>query len=133
MILCPTALKDVLAKKCNLLENRVVFYEGELWLVDDERELKASRFDYLEGKATLVVTGEATIDGEMDPKVLADRLAKVHNLGLIRCTPEQMAAIEARLGMRDGDLRDSTPSEEPEPDEEPDGVTYIKNAACLAL
>ena len=133
MVLCPAALKDVLVKKCDPLKNRVVFYEGELWLVDDERELKASRFDYLEGKATLVVTGEAMLDGELDPKVLADRLAKVHNLGLIRCTPEQMAAIEARLGIRDGDLQDSTPPEEPEPDKEADGVIYIKNANYLTL
>jgi hypothetical protein len=133
MVLCPAALKDMLVKKCDPLKNRVVFYEGELWLVDDERELKASRFDYLEGKATLVVTGEATLDSEIDPKVLADRLAKVHNLGLIRCTPEQMGAIEARLGMRDGDLKDSTPSEEPEPDKEADGVIHIRNANYLTL
>jgi hypothetical protein len=133
MILCPEALKDVLVKKCDLLKNRVVFYEGELWLVDDERELKASRFDYLEGTATLVVTGEATLDGEIDPKVLADRLTKVHNLGLIRCTPEQMGAIEARLGMRDGELQDSTLPEEPEPDKETEGVTHIGNANYLAL
>lgn len=133
MVLCPAALKDVLVKKCDLLKNRVVFYEGELWLVDDERELQAFHFDYLEGKATLVVTGEATLDSELDPKVLADRLAKVHNLGLIRCTPEQMAAIEARLGMRDGDLKDSTPSEKPDPDEETGGVIHIKNANYLTL
>ena len=133
MILCPTALKDILAKKCNFLETRIVFYEGELWLADDKHELKASRFDYLEGKATLVVSGETTLDPEIAPKMLADRLAKVHNLGLIRCTPEQMAAIEARLGMRDGELQDSTPPEKPEPDEEADGETKIGNANYLAL
>jgi hypothetical protein len=133
IILCPAALKDVLAKKCNLLENRVVFYEGELWLVDDQHELKASHFDYLEGKATLVVTGEATLDREIDPQVLADRLVKVHNLGVIRCTPEQMAAVDARLGMRDGELKDSTPPEKPEPDEEADGVPHIGNANYLTL
>jgi hypothetical protein len=133
MILCPTALKDILAKKCNFLETRIVLYEGELWLVDDKHELKASRFDYLEGKATLVVSGEMTLDPEIAPKMLADRLAKVHNLGLIRCTPEQMAAIDARLGMRDGELQDSTPPEKPEPDEEADGETKIGNANYLAL
>jgi hypothetical protein len=133
MILCPAALKDVLSKKCNLLENRVVFYEGELWLVDDQRELKASRFDYLEGKATLVVSGEATLDPEIDPQVLADRLVRVHNLGLIRCTPEQMAAVDARLGIRDGELQDSTLPEKPESDEEADGMTKIGNANYLAL
>lgn len=130
MILCPAALKDVLSKKCNLLENRVAFYEGELWLVDDERELQASRFDYLEGKATLVVLGEATLDSEVDPQVLADQLAKVHNLGIIRCTPEQMAAIEARLGMRDGELQDSTL---PKKSKGPDGEIQVENINYLAM
>jgi hypothetical protein len=131
MILCPAALRDVLSRKCNLLENRVVFYEGELWLVDDAHDLRASRFDYLEGKATLVVTGELRVDREVDPAVLADRLAKVHNLGTIWCTPEQMGAIEARLGQRDGRLMDSTPREEAE--EEPGTEHQIGNANYLAL
>jgi hypothetical protein len=129
-ILCPAALRDVLSQKCNLLENRVVFYEGELWLVDDARDLKASRFDYLKGKATLVVTGELRVDPEIDPKVLANRLAKVHNLGTIWCTPEQMGAIETRLGLCDGRLMDSTPREEVE---EPGAEHQIGNVNYLAL
>jgi len=112
IVLCPAPLGDVLSRKCNLLENRVVFYEGELWLVDDERDLRASRFDHLEGQATLVVLGELRVDREIDPQMLAGRLAKVHNLGTIWCTPGQMGAIEARLGLHDGSLRDSTVSEE---------------------
>ena len=130
MVLCPAALRDVLAHKCNLLENQVIFYEGELWLVDDERDLRASRFDYLEGKATLVVLGELKVDPEIDPQMLAGRLAKVHNLGTIWCTPEQMGAIEARLGLHDGSLQDSTVSEEAgEPGEE----HQIGNVNYLAL
>jgi hypothetical protein len=35
MILCPTGLRSVLVKKCDLLNNQVVFYEGLLWLVKD--------------------------------------------------------------------------------------------------
>jgi len=111
MVICPVELRSVISRKCNMLETRAVFYEGELWVVDGETDLPASRFDYLEGKATLVVLGELTIDPEVDPKVLADRLAKAHNLGVIRCTPEQMGAIQARLGLSDGVLQDSTQAE----------------------
>jgi len=114
IVICPVALRSVISRKCNMLQTRAVFYEGELWVVDGETDLPASRFDYLEGKATLVVLGELTIDPEVDPQVLAHRLAKVHNLGVVRCTPEQMGAIQARLGLSDGDLEDSTQAEAPE-------------------
>lgn len=113
VVICPAALRSVFARKCDLLKTRVVFYEGELWLVADELDLAASRFDYLKGKATLVALGELTIDPEIDPKVLAERLARVHNLGEIRCTPAQKGAIQARLGLSEGELQDSTPMETP--------------------
>jgi hypothetical protein len=129
LVLCPAALRSALAKVCNLIETRVIFYEGMPWIVDGEETLRPSRFEYLEGTVTLSVFGELTIDPDVEPRVLADRLDKVHNLGLICCTPEQMGAIEARLGMSDGKLTDSTePKEEPEGDED-----RIGNANYLAL
>ena len=125
LVMCPVELKRVLTRKCDLLKTRVVFYEGELWLVTGEVELTPSRFDYLEGQATLVVLGELTIDPAIDPKVLASRLAQVHNLGEIRCTPEQKGAIQARLGLSEGELLDSTA---PEPSDE-----GMENVGYLAL
>lgn len=106
--ICPEALKGVISHKCNMLETQVALYEGELWLVEDERTLLSSRFEYLEGRATLIVLGELTIAPDVDPKVLGERLARVHNLGTIHCTPEQMGAIQARLGLSEGKLIDST-------------------------
>jgi hypothetical protein len=114
MILCPESLKEVLVKKCNLLENRVVFYQGALWLVEDSSDLLASQLEYLEDKATLVVTGELKIAPEIDPKTLSSRLAKVHNLGVIWCTPEQKVTLQTCLGLREGALLDSTKREEAE-------------------
>ncbi|MBI1930618.1 hypothetical protein HYR99_41020 [Candidatus Poribacteria bacterium] len=133
MVICPTALKGVIARKCNFLETQVVFYEGELWLVEGEETLLASRFDYLEGVATLMITGELTIAPDVDPKVLFERLAKVHNLGEIRCTPDQMSAIRARLGLKDGELIDSTQTPTEDDEEEDTGEGGIGNAAYLAL
>jgi len=128
MLLCPQNLKTVLARKCDLLKTHVLFYEGELWLSDGEDQLRSSRFDYLEGKATLVVDGALTLEPGIEPKLLADRLARVHNFGLIRCTPQQMGAIQARLGTNEGMIQDSTRPEEAEA-----GENQIGNANYLVL
>ena len=130
MILCPAALKSVLARKCDPLKNRIVFYEGALWLVDDSQTLQASYLSALEGKVTLVVTGELEIAPDIEPEGLSAHLAKVHNLGQISCRPQQMGVIQARLGLHDGALVDSTPKVE-EPAEEKAG--QIGNANYLAL
>ncbi len=78
-----------------------------------DRSVRRARspLNYLEGKATVLVSGELRIDPEIAPLVLADRFHIVHNLGDIRCTPGQMGAIEARLGIHEGELLDSTPRE----------------------
>ncbi len=114
LVVCPASLRAVMAKKMNLLETRTIFYEGTLWLVDDAMKLDASRFEYLDGPATLVVLGEVEIDPALDPKVLADRLAKVHNMGAIRCTPAQAGAIQLRLGMSEGEIVDGAGEEKKE-------------------
>jgi hypothetical protein len=107
IVLCPAALKGALAQKCNLLETQAVFYEGELWLINDDGHLAASRFDYLAGNATLVVLGTLEVAPDIAPQVLAERLDKVHNLGMIECTPEQMGALQARLGLSEGVMETS--------------------------
>ena len=118
LLICPAALQEVVAQKCDVLKTRTVFYEGELWLVDDAMDLLASRFDFLEGKATLVVRDLLTIDPEIDPQMLAERLDKVHNFETIRCTPGQMGAVQARMGIDEGTLIDSTKKEEEEKEKE---------------
>lgn len=128
LLLCPASLRGTMSRKCNLLETQAVFYEGELWLAGGADELSAFRFEYLAGKATLVVSGELTVDPGLEPKVLADRLDKVHNLGLIRCTPEQKGAIQARLGLNEGMLE--TAEEEKTPEE---GTRRVGNVNHLAL
>ena len=109
LILCPESLRASLSDVCDLLENRVVFYRGELWVFDAEQVLRASRFEYLEGKATMVVTGELRIEQDIAPKTLADRFEAVHNFGEIVCSSEQIGALEARMGIAEGEL--TTPDE----------------------
>jgi hypothetical protein len=108
IVFCPVGLQEVISRKCEWHQTRLVIYEGELWIVDDERILQAFSLDNLRGKATLVVYGELTVDPGVDAQLLADRLDKVHNLGEIRCTPEQKVAIQGRSGMNQGDLVDAT-------------------------
>ena len=112
LVVCPVALRKVITAKCNMVETRVVFYEGDLWLLDRNAELRASRFRRLEGKATVVVF--ATIASDIGPELLEEKLVKVHNFGRIRCTPEQMDAVEAVLETDEGRLEDPTKEREPE-------------------
>ena len=125
LLVCPAALKEITVKKCDMLQTKAVFYEGELWHIDDETTLRASRFDYLEGQATLLVREDLHIDADIEPKVLADRLHKVHNLGEIYCTPAQMGALEARMGLNEGELLDSTQ----ERDEKEEGIGNVGHLA----
>lgn len=101
-VFCPQPLRSALSKVCDLLDTRAVFYEGELWMIDGETELHPSRFDYLDGKATVVVTGVLTVSESVAPDVLASRLATVYLYGVIECSPEQQAAIESRIGVSEG-------------------------------
>ena len=126
LLLYPKALSETLARKCELSSTQAIAYEGELWLVEKTAELPASRFEYLEGKATLVVLGKLKIDPEIEAKVLAERLAKVHNKGVISCTRAQMGAIQARLGLNKGELRDSAQKVENKPETGIGNVGHLK-------
>ncbi len=108
MIVCPVGIKTVLAKKANLLETKIVFYEGPLWLVEDHLDLKTPRLAAMKEPSTLVVTGEVEIDPGVPADLLSAKLLKVHNLGRISATPEQLAVVEGRLGTREGEMEDST-------------------------
>ncbi len=128
LVLCPAALKPVLAKKCSLFDTRVTFYEGELWLVDDSSTLFPARFEALQGKATLVVSGELRLDPSVSPALLSGRLAKIHNYGVIACNPDQLSAVHALLGVNEGDILDSSAAER-----EPEELGGIGNINYLAL
>jgi hypothetical protein len=115
-ILCQARLKDVLKTKCDMLDDRVILYEGTLWYVDDDRQLFSDQFDYIDGPMTIVNRGELRISSDVAPKSILDRVAKIHNMGEIECQPEHVPAIEARLGIRDGDI--VTPSRDDAKDDD---------------
>ncbi|MBN1877769.1 MAG: hypothetical protein JXA33_26345 [Anaerolineae bacterium] len=108
LVICPASLKPVIRSKGDWFKTRLVVYEGTLWHVDDELYLGEHHFDFLEDKATLLVEGELFIDQAVSPQTLSAALHKVHNLGVIWCTPEQIVALRPLLGLKNGDLLDST-------------------------
>ncbi len=124
-LLYPESLHAAVATTCDLLDTNATSYEGELWRIDGETELHPSRFDYLSGKATLVVNGVLSIAPEVRADLLASRIAKVHNHGVIRSTDEQRSALEARLGVADGVFTDF--------DEESGDAFRLGNANYLTL
>jgi hypothetical protein len=128
MLICPAALQGVMARKLDLLETEALFYEGKLWLVDGTTTLSAAHLGYLEDKTTLIVTGKLKIEPDIAPKTLVDRLIAVHNLGRIEGSAEQVAALEFRLGVREGSLKTVSPEKaagEPEPEQPEDEAAYV--------
>ena len=123
-VVSPTTLSSVVTQKCDPLENELLFYEGELWRVEDDETLTAARFDHLEGTATLFVSGDLNLDPGLSPDLIAKRLSKIHNRGTIRCTSDQRGAVQAKLGLQDGSVVD-VDADEPE--------YWIKNANYLSL
>ena len=130
LLLCPAALKPVAAQKCSLFDTRAIFYTDELWLVEDDQTWQTWRFENLKGTATLVVTGELTIDPAISPTVLSERSSKIHNFGQIRCAAEQEGALDQRLVTREGEIevvsKDEPQAEEIRPD-------YVANVNVLTL
>ena len=111
-VVCPERLKAQVASKADLTQTRSVFYAGNLWLVEGELRVMPSRFEFMEGNATLVVFGELNIDSAVEPGTLAERLVSVHNFGEISGTADQIGAIQARLASGDGELNVSSQTEQ---------------------
>jgi hypothetical protein len=135
LVLCAASLKQAVRDKGDWFKTKLVLYEGALWAVGGEQDLSEHHFEFLEGKATLVVDGELHIDQAVSPQTLSESLAKVHNLGVIWCTPEQMGALRPLLGLHDGDLLDATAVKEeaPQPEQEPDFAAKYVNAPYVVL
>ncbi len=130
-ILASVALRDVFAPKCDLTQDRVLFYDGTLWLADDDTTITAERLTSLEGATTLWVGGELTIKEAVTPEMLVEKLAKVHNHGTILGSPGQMSALQLLLGDNEGELRDLSVDEEADA-EEPEW-RGVRNAGYLVL
>ena len=127
LVLAPLALRDVLAPRCDLVHDQVLFYAGTLWIEDAVSKLTAGRFAVLDGVATLFVDGVVEVERGVTPGVLIEKLAQVHNFGVITCTAEQMGALLARMGRNDGLLVDSeAPQDNPT-------VQRIGNVGFLTL
>ncbi len=125
LLICPARLQAAMGSICKLADTKPIFYEGELWLVGTEETLRKSRFDFLTGNATLVVTGALQIDSDVEPATLYERLHAVHNLGAISCTPDQAAALRARLQIDDGAFDESSELEGGDEDEATPGMQNI--------
>ena len=130
---CPANLEDAITSICDLGAVTAILYSGDLWLEEGDATIAASRFDYLEGKATLVVEGKVALSPDIEPQVLADRLTRVHNFGVIKCTPEQMGAIQARLGTNEGKITNPKPDGESKPDEKDEDKNVINITGVMKL
>lgn len=127
LLICPARLQAAMGAICKLADSKPIFYEGELWLIGTVETLRPSRFGFVTGNATLVVTGVLQIDCAVEPATLYERLHAVHNFGVITCTPDQEAALRARLEIDAGAFSETTESDED------DGSPGMQNIGVLTL
>ena len=66
---------------------------------------------HAEEKLAIVVLGALTIDAGVPPELLADRVAAVHNRGMIAGTADQVAILQLLQGSGEGDWVEREPSE----------------------
>ncbi len=78
---------------------------------------------------TIVIRADLTIGTDVSAETILERIHKIHNLGDIVCQPEHVPAIEARLGIREGDVTTPKAVETEKTDEGPS----IGNANVLVL
>jgi hypothetical protein len=114
LVLCPAALSPVLGQKLDMLETDVLFYEGQLWLTEEGGLMSLESLEHAEEKLAVIVLGALTIDSGVTPKLLADRVAVVHNRGMIAGTVDQVAILQLRQGSGQGDWVERKPSKEDE-------------------
>jgi hypothetical protein len=111
LVLCPAALSPVLGQKLDVLETDVLFYEGQLWLIQEGGSLSTARLERASGGLTIVVLDALSIDADVPPELLADRVTVVHNRGMIAGTTDQVAVLQFRLGPDEGEWIEYEPSE----------------------
>ncbi|MBN1858898.1 hypothetical protein JW848_06805 [Candidatus Bipolaricaulota bacterium] len=104
IIVCPEELESVIVEKLDVLKDRVIFYKGELLLVDGEEILRSDRLAAYDRPVTLLVKGALGLAKDLTAEQITSRIARVHNLGRIACSSGQIGAIESLLGIRDGEL-----------------------------
>jgi hypothetical protein len=127
LLLAPSRLRKALAQKCDLLNTKAIFYEGKLWLIEDEVTLDAAWFEMLEGQATLVVLGAARLEPTIDPGILSSRLHRIHNLGEIAASSAQLAILRGKAGLNEGEWVDASRRVEDDANQSEIGnVAYLK-------
>jgi hypothetical protein len=128
IVLCPAALSPVLGQKLDVLETDVLFYEGQLRLIEEGGSLSAASLEHAQEKLAVVVLGALTIDADVPPELLADRVAAVHNRGMIAGTADQVAILQLLQGSGEGHWVEHRPSK----GDEDKGEAPKHPANCIA-
>jgi hypothetical protein len=137
-IFAPIEFKDFISEKVDWTRSEVVFYHGDMWLIDDDRTLQNASLESLKGKVTLVVMGVLKLAKDLNPTLFEKVVDKVHNFGSIQCPAELMQALKAKVGLSEGVISDRSERQQEHEHEEDDSkeeTTYksFVNVPYVAL
>ncbi|MCD4830062.1 MAG: hypothetical protein K8R90_11595 [Candidatus Cloacimonetes bacterium] len=128
-IVCRKELRPTLL---DLSENEpeMLAYTHELLIVDGVQSLSAAELKFRGESFALVVNGKLTIEPDVEPKALFDKLEFVINHGKIDCRGDVCGALRARVQENKGKIVDSAAQEEEKKDEK---EYMVKNAGYFKL
>ena len=119
-IFCPIECKDAISEKVDWTKSNVIFYRGDLWLIDDDCFLQNPSLEAVKGKITLLVMGQLKLSKDIDHALFGKVIDRVHNLGSIQCPPELIPILMSKLGISEGAISDPRHVEHEYGDEEGD-------------
>ena len=126
-VLCPIGLKQTVARKCNMLETRIITAEGTLVLVDNDLTLTNARLQRLGTQVTLANFAEMHTAPELDADLFNARVTAILNFGEIIVPAQLLPLVEAAITVADGSLEAESP-ELPIPEN-----TMVGNVGYLRL
>ena len=112
-IFCPSEFKDILNEKVDWTRSEVIYYQGDMWLIDNSRTLQNASLEAVKGKITLVNMGELKLAKDLNLALFTKVVDRVHNLGNILCPTELWPSLKSKLGISEGSISEPVnPSED---------------------
>jgi hypothetical protein len=123
-VICTSALRPAVLGLLNNPSTPILTYTGKLLIVDGDYELTDAELEFLDGKLTFIVTGSLTIEADISPERLLEKVESIDNFGEITGGARQLGAIKNRLRASKGELinRDKVTSE----NESDSNIGYLK-------
>ena len=104
VIVCRKELKEPVFELCDDVTVQICDYSGKVYIIDGEHTLTQSELKYTPEDITYIVRGELTINDDVSPDLMFQKIEHIDNLGDIFCSGEQCGLVQVKLRTSQGDV-----------------------------